>query len=638
PDVTLGHGFANDQFVTYRASDGNPGTANDALSGLVDGATYRVQVIDANRLKLNSYASLTGLVFARVANGDDTITRSSGNWADDGFAAGQSVVISGSSGNNTTLTIASVSGNVLRFAGDVLNNGTSAATLRGSVPMNPDKSTAGKDVRHVLIPQALGGLQSGLSYTVVNAAGGGFQLQRPDGTLVTAITIGDALGTHTLGKEGVNLVVGGGTNLNHQLRLDLTGSNAGGDLLLGPGGVSLRTVSPPIGDGQSSASAKGGSGGFAAIEVPTSHANFAADVQASIDADRVRSGGDVGINTLSAASVSSYANSRSGGFIQVGVVNADIDYANRNNAFVGRAAPGVVVKNIAGESAAPQIDASGVTIESAGNFRIGSHTDVITNVFASGKGGGFISVAESSADTVIDSRTNTIIGSGAAISADTVAAQARVDSVRAVARAEATAGGFAGGATARSNNTVNSDTLLLLEGTAAGLTAITSPKGADFLATHNNVSAYRNSDARWYGLFGGSSGPGDNTGSLKNLVDADPGVVVTVAPRPSAATSSAVPPSPLSTFGGFDHLALLAKANNSNLDPSNGNIKQEQRSIHWDADIVVQAGPAPELYVREDGTIDRAVNITVNGVPHPAPNSATGAQIEVGDIANNRLG
>src|SRR5262249_37056263 len=156
-------------------------------------------------------------------------------------------------------------------------------------------------------PQALGGLESGLNYTVVNAAGGSFQLQKPDGTIVSAITVGKALGTHTLGREGVALSASGGTQLNHQLRLDLTSTTAGAvNKLVGPGGVSLRQVSPPIGDGQSSASGRGYGGGFIDVQVPEGTANFSADVQASIDAQRVRSGGDVSITTLSAASVSAF--------------------------------------------------------------------------------------------------------------------------------------------------------------------------------------------------------------------------------------------------------------------------------------------------------------------------------------------
>ena len=87
----------------------------------------------------------------------------------------------------------------------------------------------------------------------------------------------------------------------------------------------------------------------------------------------------------------------------------------------------------------------------------------------------------------------------------------------------------------------------------------------DVKATQNDINALRLPESHWYGLFGGRSDPGGNTDTLTNLVDADSGVTVIVAPRPTAATSGAVPPTPLDTFPGFNSLALLGKANNTNI-------------------------------------------------------------------------
>ncbi|HZF78848.1 MAG TPA: hypothetical protein VEZ89_03565, partial [Rubrivivax sp.] len=565
----------------------------------------------------------------------------SGSWLADGFTVGQKITISGTGSNNGDRTILDVTATQITFAGDVLTNETVAGntTLR-SAEVLLDPSTSPSSVRHLLVPQALGGLQSGLNYTVINASGGSFELQRPDGVIVPSISVGNALGTHQLGKEGLALNASGGTALNHTFKLDITSTTPGAvNLLLGPGGVSLRQVSPPTGDGQSSSSARGSGGAFADVQVPQATANFFADVQASIDADRVRSGGDGNITSLSAASVSAFGNSRSGGFIQVGVTNARVDYDTRNNAYVGHGAPNVTVRDISDEGTSPQINASGVNIEAAGDFRLRAITDVTSNATASGKGGGFISVSEATAYNNITARTNAIFGSGSSVDARTVDALAQARSIRPTAISEATAGGFAGGATARADNDINSSTLVLLEGTTTSKTAITGRQGMDMEATNTTVNAVRDPQGRWYGLFGGSSEPGANKGTLRNLIDADPGVTVTVAPRPGSATSSAVPATPLDAFSGFDSLALLGKANNGSVTVTNGgSIDQDRRAVHWDADIVVGAGPSPELFVRADGTIERAINVTVNGVPHPAPNSATGAQIEVGDIANNRLG
>jgi len=579
-------------------------------------------------LKRQGCAQLKDLQFAQVANDDDTITRSSGSWLDDGFAAGQVVDISGTEDNNNTLTIAAVTADKLFFAGDVLTDETVDET-----------TSITEKVNHLLIPKPLGGLENGMNYTVVNSAGGSFQLKGPDDVIVPSITVGQTGGTHSLGIEGIELGAGGEDDVNHELRIDLTGVTAGAvNKLLGPEGVSLREIYPSVGNGESLASAKGGSGGGLDVSVPTAKAEFVADVQAYVDAERVQSGGDVSITTLSAASVSTYANSRAGGVIQIGVVDSLIDYENHNNAYVGHAASGVAVKDITKDEASPQINASGVLIEAVDDFLITSDSNIKTNTKASGKGGGVISVADVDAKTDITSRTNTIIGSGATIEAKTVDVEALLSGLEGMARSEATAGGLIGGATARADHDVDSSTLLLLEGASSGLTTITGRQGMDAVATQENFDTNRETDHHWYGLFGGSSEKGDNSGTVTNMVDADPWVVVNVGVRPTATTSNEVPPSPLDTFDPFDHLALLVKANNSNFD--GGGIDEGDRKIMWDADVNVDSGPSPELVIDSSGKVARATDITVNGITNPAPGTsfAGAEQIEVADIFNDGLG
>jgi hypothetical protein len=68
---------------------------------------------------------------------------------------------------------------------------------------------------------------------------------------------------------------------------------------------------------------------------------------------------------------------------------------------------------------------------------------------------------------------------------------------------------------------------------------------------------------------------------------------VIVAPRPTAATSGAVPTTPLDTFAGFNNLALLGKANNTNIATMQGASVTEDRKIHWDADVIVHSSAAP---------------------------------------------
>ena len=147
---------------------------------------------------------------------------------------------------------------------------------------------------------------------------------------------------------------------------------------------------------------------------------------------------------------------------------------------------------------------------------------------------------------------------------------------------------------------------MLLEGTTSSPTRIEGRQGMDVQATQNDINAARHPDARWYGLFGGTSSPGGNTDNLTNLVDADAGVTVVVAPRPTAATSGQVPATPLDTFAGFNNLALLGKANNTNIATRQGADVNESRKIDGDADVVVRSGAAPELVIDALGRVTRA--------------------------------
>jgi hypothetical protein len=87
-------------------------------------------------------STVGGLVFDRITDAPDTITRSSGSWIADGFSAGQKIVISGTNNNNGQRTILGISsdGKQLTFDGDVLIDETSAATLE----FHDDDAAAGE--------------------------------------------------------------------------------------------------------------------------------------------------------------------------------------------------------------------------------------------------------------------------------------------------------------------------------------------------------------------------------------------------------------------------------------------------------------------------------------------------------------
>ena len=113
------------------------------------------------------------------------------------------------------------------------------------------------------------------------------------------------------------------------------------------------------------------------------------------------------------------------------------------------------------------------------------------------------------------------------------------------------------------------------------------------------------------------------------MIDGDPGAELTVSPRPDG--------SGLVNRAGFN-LALFGEtvqSGNSNINNSN------TRTITWDSDVVVLAGPQPELIVGPDGKVVRASNITVNGIDTPAVGTdllsvaGYGGNIVVADIYND---
>lgn len=82
-----------------------------------------------------SYARMTGsptLTFAEVGATGDTITRSAGSWLADGFVVGDTITITGTSSNNISAVIASLSATVITLGSeDLAAEVTAAATVTG---------------------------------------------------------------------------------------------------------------------------------------------------------------------------------------------------------------------------------------------------------------------------------------------------------------------------------------------------------------------------------------------------------------------------------------------------------------------------------------------------------------------------
>src|SRR5262249_31644582 len=129
------------------------------------------------------------------------------------------------------------------------------------VSLTPDKTAAGKQAIHRLVSKSIGGLEDGVTYYVKerNATDGSFKLSAtPGGAALTSLdTTGlGASSQFTIGPEGIDLSASAG--VRHTLRIDLSTAVPGSNpRLLAPGGLPLSAFSPVLGDGVSTATAKG---------------------------------------------------------------------------------------------------------------------------------------------------------------------------------------------------------------------------------------------------------------------------------------------------------------------------------------------------------------------------------------------
>ncbi len=175
--------------------------------------------------------------------------------------------------------------------------------------------------------RSLGGLVDGRTYYVVNAdaAAGTIQLaDGPNGLPITFAVVHRA-GPHQLGIVEVDLVSGGGPD-RQALFVDLVTTCSGPcGRLLAPSGQPLSSVTPSIGDGISTASAQGGTGGFADFAFPSAGVNGSPSVSITIGAAQLTAGVDVVVDGQSYFSASAAGDSAGGGFVSVGTAVSSVD-------------------------------------------------------------------------------------------------------------------------------------------------------------------------------------------------------------------------------------------------------------------------------------------------------------------------
>ncbi|WP_456654689.1 hypothetical protein [Bradyrhizobium sp. JR3.5] len=568
----------------------------DAIGGLSAGKDYVVANVNtgAGTLQLLS-TEVVAVNFTRHDaqndNGNDTIDRTDGgSWINDGFFAGETISVTDTSGNNRNFTIAAggvgTTSLTLTVKDTVTVEHDTAARIDNATPITLSNLT-GASVTHTLVKAGdlpIGGLNSGQTYYVINPGNSttSFQLALTPGGSAIGLTVSPgASANHKIGPEGIDLSASSGLQ---ELRIDITGGPGvdGQQQLLGPGGVPLNVVSPPSGDGISSAVGNGSGGGFVGIN--TNHGTLTENptVTAYVSAGIATVGGDISIIGSSTTNSTASAKNDTGGFVGVGDSKSENDQAPTTIAYVDTGTHIVAGGNftltanslsqataatrsitggfvgVANATANSTIDyttsatvkanadvLAGNTINVAADTKIGdpnTGSGQSTNAYASGIGLGGDGHANANNtighvnpdNSISPSHTTVDVANAASLSARAVRVAATVSRVNSVAHSEGYGAGFVAIGSGNSNiNAVMANKVSL--DTAA---AVTGYEGVDFIANYDHIYTEANAFGRATGLFGDVHGDSVNNTRFDSQIfgakGSQPGVtgaIVTAGPR-----------------------------------------------------------------------------------------------------------
>jgi hypothetical protein len=504
------------------------------------------------------------------------------------------------------------------------------------VDLNPDHKS-GSTQSFTVNP--LGQLQSGQTYYVLpSVSSSSFQLAASPGGTALNVSGFDSSGNditgglHQFFLAGVAVSPSSGTQDLHIAFAPSMTPNAGvGDALFGVNGISLRTITPPPGNGVSSASAIGGSVGGGDFAFPEANGNATPTVKAYVDSCVV-SGGNVTISSLASPNVKAYADNSGGGAISIGQSQAYTTTKITNSAFVGADTTGNP-----GDMA--YISTTG-NVASGNNFVLKSQTSATSKAIAHAAGGGIIGSIGSTSKSDVTNNTTSTVGQNATISARTVNVSATVTSIDANANSYAIGGGLFGDSNAEADSNIDNSTVQAhLAGMAGSNTQITGTQGVDVVASQNQVHPTRSATAIFIGI-GPSISTGSSGGTLQTTVQADQGVTVNAGPRlPGDPSLQPIPPptsDPNNSQNHLGSLALFSAALDNNISGSNDDPSQNH-NIDWNSDVKVLSGPSPTLVIDAKGIIQTAINVGGGfTVGKSAVNSS--GDIVVPDIVNQSPG
>jgi Ca2+-binding RTX toxin-like protein len=174
-------------------------------------------------------------------------------------------------------------------------------------------------------------------------------------------------------------------------------------------------------------------------------------------------------------------------------------------------------------------------------------------------------------------------------------------------------------------------------------TLVKGRNGVDVQARHGSLTVERVSDGLAVALIPpqGEQDIGDS--DLNSTVDADRFVLVVAGPR--NLNTAALTASGLDNPAGFPNLALFGQADHGRLEPlqevNDPRGGERTRTIAWDADVIINSGPSPELVIDAAGNVFKAVNASVrDDLPNISRMDGLVADddIIVNDIVNDDAG